>query len=229
MNYKIAICDDNKKIQEQITNIVKSYYIENKDIEIELFSNATDVLKRYKDLDLILLDIEMPGMSGLSLKNKLEQIEFRGKIVYVTDYEQYMNEVFGKNVIAYIPKNNLKRISSILEKIDIERKQNKILSISDVAINIRNIYYLKADRGYVKVYTDIKEKPYFFSIYLNDILKRINDFTFVQVHRSYVINLRYINTFNSREITLINGAKIKISRKYRDEFKRLYFEYLKGE
>lgn len=227
MKYRIGICDDNKKYLDQIANIVYSYYIENKDIEIILFNNGTDVLRRYKDLDLILLDIEMPDMDGLSLKKKLEQIDFKGKIVYVTDYDQYMNEAFGKNVIAYIPKNNLQRVSSILKKIDIERKRNKILSISEVAINISDIYYLEADRGYLNIYTDIK--TYYFSIYLNDILKRINDSTFVQVHRSYVVNLRYINTFNSSEITLTNGIKIKLSRKYKDEFKRLYFEYLKGD
>ncbi len=227
MAYVIGICDENKNFLKQMSNIVNNYYKKKKDIEIKLFSNPLDVLKNYKKLNLLFLDIEMSELNGLILKRKLEQLDFKGSIIYVTDQEQYMKEAFGKNVIAFIQKNDIERVISVLKSIHEQRKNNKILNISEVSVNIRDIYYLKADYGYVQIHTN--NGTHCFYMYLNQLLERVNDPSFVQVHRSYIVNLRYIQTFTANEITLINEDKIKLSRKYKNDFKRLYFEYLKGD
>lgn len=225
--YKIGVCDDNVYFLNEIVNILKDFYKECNDVKIEKYQNAIEILRYFREFDLIFLDIEMPTINGLALKRKLEEIDFRGKIIYVTDYEQYMNEAFGKNVIAYIPKKDLNRIVLMLQQLEKEKKRNKVLRIADANINISDIYYIQADSGYVNIYTG--NELFYFSIYLNDILKRIDDITFMQVHRSYIVNFRYIDTFNANEITLINGKKIKLSRKYKEVFKNSYFKYLKGE
>lgn len=223
--FKIAICDDDEVYAELIRNEIINF--NKNEYKIYIYSSALQVLEAKIKFDILFLDIEMPEISGIELKRKLEKSNFKGMIVYITNYEQYMNEAFGKNVIAYISKDKIYRVKDILLKFERNNSMNKIIKISDTVLKINDIYYVKADKGYSYIFT--KDKSYYFSIYLTDILQRINSDLFMQVHRSFLVNFSYIDKFNEKEITLIDGRIIKLSRKFKDEFIKKYYAYLKEE
>lgn len=223
--FKIAICDDDVVYANLIRNEIVSF--DKEEYEIYMYSSALQVLEAKIKFDILFLDIEMPEISGIELKRKLEKSNFKGMIVYITNYEQYMNEAFGKNVIAYISKDKIYQVKDILLKFERNNSMNKIFKISDTVLKINDIYYVKADKGYSYIFT--KDKSYYFSIYLTDILQRINSDLFMQVHRSFIVNFSYIDKFNEKEITLIDGRIIKLSRKFKDEFIKKYYAYLKEE
>lgn len=227
MIYKIAICDDDEKFLKTLNNKIKDYFNKNKESDYILtqFNSAQELLNDPYTFDIIFLDIEMPGISGLRAKEILERNKFLGSIVFVSNYEQYMNEAFGKNVIAYIPKNEINRITDILKQIDENENRDRILRIADTNIKIFEVHYIESHYGYCTIHTETES--HLFSINLIDLLKRINSGNFMIVHRSFIVHFKYIKSFTSNEIILLNGEKIKLSRKYREKFKEKYFNYLK--
>lgn len=227
MVYNIGICDDETRFISLIENEIKAYFNDEHAYSIRTFQSAAKVLESSLSLDLIFLDIEMPDISGIEIKKKLELIGFKGAIVFVTNYEQYMKDAFGKNVIAYVQKKDIHRLQKILRSFECNQRESKIIKISDSTIKVNDIYYISADNGYCNITT--KNKSHYYSIYLNEILRRVDDKLFVQVHRSYIINLRYVDNFNGSEIKIVNGGKIKLSRKYKNQFTKKYFAYLMEE
>lgn len=225
--FKIAICDDDTFYINKIKDIVVNYFSDEGKYEVYMYSNAKQILNEKINFDIIFLDIEMPLITGIELKEKLEKSNFKGIIIYITNYEQYMNEAFGKNVVAYISKDKIHRIKDVLIKFEKCNSVNKIIKISDTVLRINDIYYIEADKGYSYIYT--KDKSYYFSIYLSDILRRINSDLFIQVHRSFLVNFRYIDKFSDKIITLVDGRIIKLSRKFKDEFISKYYSYLKED
>lgn len=225
--FKIAICDDDTFYINKIKDIVVNYFSDEGKYEVYMYSNAKQILNEKINFDIIFLDIEMPLITGIELKEKLEKSNFKGIIIYITNYEQYMNEAFGKNVVAYISKDKIHRIKDVLIKFEKYNSVNKIIKISDTVLRINDIYYIEADKGYSYIYT--KDQSYYFSIYLSDILRRINSDLFIQVHRSFLVNFRYIDKFSDKIITLVDGRIIKLSRKFKDEFILKYYSYLKED
>lgn len=227
MIYRIAVCDDDNDFLLTMSNIIKDYFSKNRENEYELttFDNASDLLDNPHMFDIIFLDIEMPNVDGLSAKKALETNKFIGTIVFVSDYDQYMNEAFGKNVIAYIPKNKLNRIAETLKYIDENENRDKILRIATSSIRLYDIFYIESNYGYCTIYTETDS--FLFSINLIDIFQRMNSKNFMIVHRSFIVHFKYIKSFSSGEITLADDRVVKLSRKYREDFKNRYLNYLK--
>lgn len=227
MIYRIAVCDDDNDFLLTMSNIVKDYFSKNRENEYEIttFDNASDLLDNPHMFDIIFLDIEMPNVDGLSAKKALETNKFIGNIVFVSDYDQYMNEAFGKNVIAYIPKNKLNRIAETLKYIDENENRDKILRIATSSIRLYDIFYIESNYGYCTIYTETDS--FLFSINLIDIFQRMNSKNFMIVHRSFIVHFKYIKSFSSGEITLADDRVVKLSRKYREDFKNRYLNYLK--
>lgn len=167
----------------------------------------------------------MPKFSGIELKNKLEILGYSGYIIYITNYEEYMHEAFGKNIIAYIPKSNLSMIHQTLEKIINIESGNKRIRIGNIDFKSNQIEFLQSDRGYVYIHTN--KGVEYYCVYLKDLLQRINSNLFIQIHRSYVVNLTYVKSFTSQFVILLDNKEIPLSRTYKKEFKIRFYKYLK--
>ena len=225
MAYKIGICDDENKYIKDIGNIIEDYFKDRKDdYEIYCFNDGYKLLDKADDLDIVFLDVEMDIVSGLEIKNKLTKLSDL-RIIFVTNYEQYMSDAYGRNVIAYVNKSEIVRIKEILTKIENEDQENILLTLSDKTLDTYDIKYIKANGAYCSIY--FQDQECVACIYLNDLLKRLPA-SFIRVHRSYVINLRYVRDFLKKHILLSDNTQIPISRSYREAVKKRYFDYVRG-
>lgn len=101
----VGICDDVLLWREEITDKVLAYQTEKQiQITIKQYSCAEDYLKAQDDIDILFLDIEMSGMSGIALKDILIQNKRKEMIAFITCYDGYIREAFGKNVCGFIDK-----------------------------------------------------------------------------------------------------------------------------
>lgn len=223
--YKIGICDDDIIYVDNIVREINLFFKDHNQIEIVNFNNPFQVLHNYQQIDILFLDIEMPKFSGIELKNKLEILGYPGYIIYITNYEEYMYEAFGKNVVAYISKSNLKKIHETLEKIINNESRNKSIRIGNMELKLNQIEFLQSDRGYIYIHTN--KGVEYYCIYLKDLLQRINSNLFIQIHRSYVVNLTYVKSFTSQFVILLNDKEIPLSRTYKKQFKIRFYKYLK--
>ena len=105
VNYEIAICDDEPIWQKQILNYCKIFENdENIEFTYHMFSSGEDLLKYDKNIDILLLDEEMTGISGLDIKEKFENSNRNTIIIFITSHNEMVYDSFGRNVYGFIKK-----------------------------------------------------------------------------------------------------------------------------
>ncbi|NBK96659.1 MAG: response regulator transcription factor [Erysipelotrichia bacterium] len=224
--YRIAICDDHVEMMNTIKYKIESYFSTSKsNLLINTYTSAEEFLISNQESDYLFLDVEMHGMSGIDLKEFLQSKRNNCGIIFVTSYEQYKDEAFGKNVIAYIDKNDLDRIGEVLSKIERNDSDFDFLKIGSTIIDTKDILYLKANGGYVDIISHFKDYMFYGTLF--DMHKKINNKHFVQIHRSYIVNLKYVENRAFNYVVLKSNNKLPISRKYKNQFEQRYFKYLR--
>jgi len=184
---------------------------------------ASNFLKKEK-VDLIFLDVEMPGMSGLefvrTLKNKPE-------IVLITSHEKFAVEAFEVDISDYIVKpieyaRFLQAVNKVKERFDAGKEvsgTDSTLFIKEgldlVRINMDDIIMVAAEGDYVKIVTSTKN--HMIKATMQKIEDNLPANKFMRVHRSYIVKLDQVNRI-SQDVIDIHDKSIPISKSYKDAF-----------
>ena len=225
MNYHIAICDDEQEYINKVEFIVKEYFQNsNNTYQLYKYLNGKNLLKDISMFNIIFLDIQLKNINGLDIKNKLSKYHDL-RIIFVTNYEQYMQEAYGRNVIAYIKKTEIYKIHNILKTIENEDYEHQFIILDGRTIDTIDILYIQAEGAYCRIYLHYSDT--IISIYLKDLLNKLNSF-FIRVHRSYIVNIRYIKDIQKNKIILSNEKVIPISPTYKENTTKAYYDYVRG-
>ena len=125
----IAICDDQRRMLDKVYCYCKK--IVQKKTEVFSYTRPEDLMQSiYRGIipDLLILDIEMPEVSGLEFQKQLQRNKMDIDIIYLTSHSEMMQEAFGRNVVAFLNKDNYEiRLAEILTKY--EQELSKVLEI----------------------------------------------------------------------------------------------------
>jgi DNA-binding LytR/AlgR family response regulator len=226
--FKIAVCDDEQIFLNSVKDVCVSYLgIEN--VEVTLFSKGKSLLECKKQFDLIFLDIEMPDLDGIQVMHQLELYNHNACIVFLTNYDQYVREAYGKNVIDFLDKP-LKRetLERILAKVQrvwrgplIEFKsKNGIL----VELCSRDICYIEARNKYTVV--KCCEQSYTVRRTMKEWESILPEMEFGRASRFFFINYQYYGSMNN-VIALEPDKIITVGRKYEKEFHEKLKHYMR--
>ena len=190
------------------------------------FDNAMDAYSflQQQPVDLLLLDIEMPGMTGLELTKNLSRN--RPLIIFTTSKKEYAVEAFELNVVDYIVKPvtpsrfilAIDRAREIIEsnKEDVRMAEDEFIFIRDSNVvrrlKIDDILYAEAMGDYVKLHTP--QKFYAIHTTLRAVEERLPSSKFIRVHRSYIASLQKIDTIQDGAL-VINGKPVPVADAYR--------------
>lgn len=240
MNYKIAICDDSTETLRKISAAVNQWAENEKAIFcVEKFSSAEEFLFRYEEcqnFDILLLDIEMPGMNGVELAKKIRQKNDRVQIIFITGFPDFMEEGYEVSALHYLMKpvsdeKLFEILSRAVEKLKKEVK-SVLFSIDGTIrrIPIDQIVTVEAFAHSCVVTTpesdfEIKESI----TAVEKMLEEETESAFVRPHRSYLVGVRYIQSLSKTEITLDSGRKIPLSRAKCQAVHQTFIRFFKGE
>lgn len=222
---RCLIVDDNKMARmamKQLVSQVKS---------LELVAECSDAMEAYnhlgnKDVDLLLLDIEMPGMTGLELTKKLGNKS--PLIIFTTAKTDYAVEAFELNVVDYLvkpvlPGRFMQAIEKTKEVVESTKGDVKTSAEQDFVfvkdngvlkkINVDDMLYLEAMGDYVKVYTG--QRFHVLHATLKSIEDKLPTAKFVRVHRSYIVSLNKIDFIQDGAIS-IGKTSVPIADTYRN-------------
>lgn len=102
---KVGICEDEKVCRESIAKLLEEYFTQRGiPYQLEEYESGQSFMEEKEKTDILLLDIEMEGISGIQLKNWLWREDEDTKIVFVTKHSEEMPEAFGKNVYGFLHK-----------------------------------------------------------------------------------------------------------------------------
>lgn len=204
------------------------------------------ILLTQHTVDLIFLDIAMPGENGFELIPQVQQS--KSHVIFTTAYDQYALKAIKANALDYLLKpidiDELKEaVIKAVKYIELSKKEfNKNENLQNLAanlserseirkislpngqgysmVNIDDIIHIEADSNYSIFYLANKDK-----ITVSKVLKEYEEILpvnqFVRVHKSSIINLNYLEEYNSRnglELILKNGDKIAVSRRRASDF-----------
>lgn len=233
MNLKIAICDDDASQHEYIESIVAEWARRGRHIaDIRQYDSAKRFLFDYeaeKDFDILLLDIEMPEISGIEVAKRVRLYNTAAQIIFVTGYYEYFSDGFDVSALHYLIKPvDDARLRPVLDKAveNLSWRQRSVLVSTpdeDIKLPLADICYIEADNIYLNIYTPhgcwrTRSSLAKFSEQLDE--------TFIKVHRSYIVSLKYIRKISRAEVTMTNGAAIPISRGMYNEVHAALIKYL---
>ncbi len=228
MSLQVAICDDEPVIANEIKERLFRY---KPDYIIDLYLSGKELLNSMNEYDLIFLDIEMPEMNGMEVATALRNKEYEGNLVFLTSHTEFMSDAFKVKAFRFLQKPIVD--SAFQEAVDEAEEEvmnhKKILvdtTEGTTLISIRDIIYFETIRNYT--YIHMKQGELETRKTLHEWMDIIGQEHFYQVHKSYAVALRYIETIGSDGIFMkdING-RIPVSKRKIKEVKDVFFAYVR--
>lgn len=222
--YKIAICDDSQADAEYIATLVKEW-AKDRIVKIRTYPSAEAFMFNYaeeKDYDILLLDIEMGKMDGVTMAKAIRQDNESVQIVFITGYSEYIADGYDVAALHYLIKPVKKeQLWSVLDRAAERLKKNEkelLLKTADetVVMPVREIRYLDVQQNYVTVHgkVDVTVKRT-----LGEFEKELDE-RFFRLGRSYIVNLTCVRRISKTEVILTDGSAIPLPRGQYDALNR---------
>lgn len=180
-------------------------------------SNVRDAIEhmRTRRIDVIFLDVNMPGVNGMQFAEALIKLKNPPAVVFVTAYGEYAADAFGLNAVDYLVKpveterllQAIAKVDSYIltsqknyaqERIPVEKNGRKVL------VNTSEIHYVMARDDYSFIHTE--DEKFLTTLSLSNLEGRLGEQGFFRVHRRYIVNLNYID-----EVESVSGGTLLLS------------------
>ena len=219
MKYKIAICDDDISQVDFLESILTPWLkIKNILADIKKYSSAKSFLFDYeseKDFDILLLDIEMPEINGIKLAKTVRKENHSLQIIFITGFYDYFSDGFDVSALHYLIKPvDEGKLFPVLDKAinNLKYRQRSVLintQDADIKIPLSDIIYIEAENVFINIHT--VNGVYRTRTPLTKFYENLDD-SFLKVHRSFIVSLSYVKKITKKDLTLISGDIVPISR-----------------
>ena len=234
MNF--IICDDDASIHQiytiELNNICKKYNI---DCDIHCYKDSNEMLAYLKNTPdfkgILILDIYMPGLSGITLARKVREMGIQEKIIFLTASEQHYIPAFDAEAFNYVLKGDkaFNRFRDVITKAilkSLEDEEEYILfnnAKESKTIAIKDISYFEVYKRIITVHYN-NEKFDFFST-LGKLENQLARKGFIRIHRSFMVPVFRIESLSYSEIKLRDGNTLPLGRNYRQKVNDLFNNY----
>lgn len=225
MDYRIAICDDKQEDREYVQQLTARWAQQRgNQVEMTEFCSAEQFLFScpQPDFDLLLLDIEMGEMDGVSLAKQVRRTNELMQIVFITGYSDYITEGYEVAALHYLMKPvKEEKLFAVLDRV-MERlhKNTKVLTLETseemVRVPLYQVSALEVQRNYVTVHA---RQDYTVKKSLSELMEQLDE-RFFRVGRSAVVNLNDISRVTRSDIYLTDGRSIPLPRGAYDKLNR---------
>lgn len=227
---RIYLCDDEQKMLENIVDRLQEYVPE---AEVEVFTSGKTLLQRLgeKNCDVLLLDIDMPELSGMEVAEQLSVLETRPLLVFVTGHDELVYESFQYHPFGFVRKQFLEELKKVVSDCEAELLQgrkhfNFHTADGEVCLLLSEIMYFESDANYLKLYT--KEQEYRFRSTIAAMEASLAKEGFIRIHKGFLVNQSAIRLFGTEAVELVNGKKLPVGKTYAENAKQQFMRYLRS-
>ncbi len=227
---KIAICENNLNELSLIEKLIDNFH--NIKVDFDVFTDGNDLLttiQREGDYDMYFLNILLPNITGLEIAKEIRKNNMYSLIVFLSAHSKYVFDTLDYIAFNYLIKPiSQDKLENVLLNAEIYFQRNKNLfryqfnKINYTIVCNKILYFFKSSRkAYIYTETDVKEC----NMTISKILDMLNPNIFVQINRSYIVNIHYIENVRQSSV-LIARKQISIGDTHRKEFEEKYSKYL---
>lgn len=235
----VLIIDDDITFSKKFKNDIHDYFMKyNDQVDIDIINFHFSDLSIYKRYDIIFVDIELPNTDGILLSKTLKRQNPTSLFVFISAKNNLIHSSLTVQPFFFIRKNNYSQDLSIFFDLFQEAiLDNTMIQLSykttKITIPIQNIIYIEATQHILNIYT--QDNIYKDNRSLKTIMKEIPNHYFIQIHRSFIINCKYVHSFSRGTVHLFKAyhesvnspyTSLSISRSYQKHFEEKYQEFL---
>ncbi|MDD7403276.1 MAG: LytTR family DNA-binding domain-containing protein [Butyribacter sp.] len=222
---RIAVCDDDMKtcnlLEEYIAKICDDMDVK---LELHIYDNSTELcecVQKGQKYEVLFLDIEMPNRNGIEVGSYLRKNcgDDSIQIVYISGSESYAMKLFETHPVNFLIKplayeaveetlkNSLELMNTMAQKFVYRKKQDVYF------VDYRDIMYFKSNNRKVQIV--IPDQTLDFYGKLEEIYQTLPESRFLYIHKSFIVNIAFIKTFEYSSLSLLNGEVLPISQSRR--------------
>lgn len=229
---KIAICDDDWHMQQTLRLLIDEIY-QDLDMLADGFTSGEALLaavqKQSQPYQLILLDIEMRGIDGIETAKRLRKLLPDCYIIFITSHDEFALTGYEVQAFRYLVKPvQPEKLTEAISAVRAELADQLTLHVEDgsveALVRARDIFYVEAQDKRVRLVT--ARETFSDRRGIDEIERALAGEDFFRVHRSYLINFRYVARLDKNEILLVSGEQIPLSRLRKKAFKNAFQTYV---
>lgn len=235
---RVAICDDEEYFRIREKTLISQYMEKHKyEYQTDVFSSGKELLytgESPSKYDVIFLDVNMDEIDGIEIAKKIRELTNEVFLVFITGFVTYALEGYKVDAIRYILKDDDCLEKTIAECMDaillrmnyVEEKELFVFKEGQKEISIDDIQYIESNlhrlifhmKGADASQYNMYEK-------LDVIEKRLEAYQFCRIHKSYLVNLKYMNKIERYQVELSDGVVLNIAKPRYPEVRKQYISY----
>lgn len=227
----LLICDDELPILQQISKKVQAFMPES---QCTATASAMDIpiLLQEQQWDVLLLDIDMQGKTGMEIAKEMESIKTKPLLVFVTSHDELVYDSFQFHPFGFVRKSHLgTELPRVLQDCEKEiRNRSRHYHIhtaeGEVKLLLEDICYFESEGNYLNTYT--KNQVYRFRDTISAVQNELEDYGFIRIHRGFLVNQEMVELIGSDEVKLVNGMLLPIGRSYAQSAKKQILRYMRS-
>lgn len=231
---RVAICDDEHFSLKTIKELIRKYYFDHDKLFISEFNNGEEFLAEFSEYkyDIIILDIEMNGISGLETAKIIRSVDRNVIVVFLTSHQEFALQGYEVDAFRYILKGQpellyKQQLMSIFDEYHQThmsfsvREENTVYNIS-----VSDIIYFEVFKRVIVLHTKARNYEYYGK--LSEIESDERLISFVKPHKSYYINIAFIDNVEKDTVVMKNKDRLPLSRNFKQSVSAKFVEFLTG-
>lgn len=232
---KIIVCDDEKYICEDLEKRLREYY-QSLDVLILSVSSGEELLRMMErepeEAACIFLDIEMKGMDGLETARRLRADYPDLPVLLLTSHTELAMEGYEVQAFRFLAKplrqEKLVEALRAVERSSLTAARHKLkipTGDREVYVDCEDIFYIKSENVYLNILTE--GESFLMRGRMKDLFSSLPEDSFFQIHRSYIVNLSHIRSFDGKNVLMEDGGTLPVSGRRRELFREKMTRYLR--
>lgn len=227
---KIFICDDEPQI---LSNIAKKVLECLPDSNVQVFSSGLELLHclETESCDILLLDIDMPDITGLEIARHLAPGEKRPLLLFVTSHDELVYDSFQYHPFAFIRKSYfdaeiMDALTDCLQ--ELEHRERHFCFRTEgkrVCLFLSDILYFEAEGNYLKLFS--KTGQYRFRSTITSVENTLTNCGFIRIHKGFLINQAAVRLFGSEKAELFDGTMLPVGKSYTKAAREHFLRYMR--
>ena len=228
----IAICDDEELFREELVERLNNYY-RSMDLKLCTYESGEDLILHSLDyeFDLIFLDIEMGQINGIDTAKRVHQVTPDVPIIFLTSHTEFAMQGYEVDAYRFLKKPiEQDKLESALQGLTRKMQDTYKITILEDGIEkyiyCKEILYIKAANVYLEIHT-LKGR-YLVRKKLKEQMQELPTNMFINIHRSYIVNVSFIKSFDKAKVEMENGEMLSVSRGRREALQQAIKRYMRG-
>lgn len=236
---RVAVCDDDQAALGIISSSLKDVFAAHGvDAVTSLFSSAVELAKvmPVRRFDLLLLDIDMPELDGISFARQLREQSDKVDIMYISNREDRVFDSLRVSPVGFIRKSRfLEDMSEVVGSYLTarrDRSRHSVVVLRDrgavYPVQVARIIYIEGQRKRQLVHIEGQDAPITLTRTMTELEEELSGEGFIRIHKGYLVNYRYIQMIDAGEVVLTNGERLPVSRRKEREAKSRLLELVQA-